>query len=148
MRDTLRFPMRLALPMLAGAACAFLAPPALAQTVPDCSSLSHPVYVAGSTAVKPFLLAIAKNLATASPPITIVYQGQGSCVGVNYMTTSPAGTISGTVCANAGGARSAQAAPANMGSANLIGKRNVSLILISPSCGFAVSQLSEAQSEC
>ena len=97
MRDKLRFPVRPALPVLVGAACVLTSTlPALAQTVPDCSTLSHPVYVAGSTAVKPFLLAIATKLAAATPPITIVYQGQGSCVGVNYMTTSPAGTISGT----------------------------------------------------
>jgi ABC-type phosphate transport system substrate-binding protein len=93
----MRFPMKRAWPMLAGAACAITsALPAFAQTVPDCSSLPNPVYVAGSTAVKPFLLAIAKNLVTLSTPITVVYQGQGSCTGVNYMTTSPAGTISGT----------------------------------------------------
>jgi len=92
----MRFPVIRALPILAGAACAlFTALPASAQSV-DCATLPGRVYVAGSTAVKPFLLAIAKNLVTANPPITIIYQGQGSCVGVNYMTTSPAGTISGT----------------------------------------------------
>jgi len=97
MRDKLRFPVKRALPMLAGAACALSgALPALAQTVPDCSTLSHPVYIAGSTAAKPFLLAIAKNLASQTPPITVIYQGQGSCVGVNYMASSPVGTISGT----------------------------------------------------
>jgi len=83
--------------MLAGMACVLSSTlPALAQAVPDCIALPSPVYIAGSTAVKPFLIEIAKILSVANPPITIVYQGQGSCTGVNYMTTTPAGAISGT----------------------------------------------------
>ena len=96
MRIKVRFPVTRALPILAGAVCAIcIAPPALAQSV-DCSTLSHPVYIAGSSAVKPFAKAIAKNLAAASPPVTIVYAGPGSCVGVGYMTTSPSGSLTGT----------------------------------------------------
>jgi ABC-type phosphate transport system substrate-binding protein len=62
----------------------------------DCSTLSNPVFVAGSTAVKPFLAKVAGALAALTPPVTVVYQGQGSCVGVNYLVTSPVGTITGT----------------------------------------------------
>ncbi len=79
---------------LAGAMSLAHATPARAAT---CESLgSKRVYVAGSTAVKPFLAAIGKSLAAASTPMTIVYQGQGSCTGVNYMTSAPAGSITGT----------------------------------------------------
>lgn len=97
MRNTMRLPVRRALPIAAAALAGAmgLALPNAAQAA-DCASLPKPVYVAGSTAVKPFLAAIAKSLVSATTPITIVYQGQGSCVGVNYMTTSPAGSITGT----------------------------------------------------
>jgi ABC-type phosphate transport system substrate-binding protein len=54
------------------------------------------VYVAGSSAVKPFLAKVAGELAGLSTPITVVYQGQGSCVGVQAMTASTPGTITGT----------------------------------------------------
>jgi len=62
----------------------------------DCSSLPKPVYVAGSSAAKPFLAQIAKELANLTDPVTLIYQGQGSCTGVNYLTSSPVGTITGT----------------------------------------------------
>lgn len=62
----------------------------------DCSTLPNPVYVAGSTAVRPFLAAVAQALAGATPPVTVVYQGQGSCVGVNYLASATPGTITGT----------------------------------------------------
>ena len=93
----MRLPASRALPIAAAAFASAMgiAIPSMAQSA-DCSTLSHPVYIAGSTAVQPFLAAIAKSFAAATPPITIVYQGQGSCVGVNYMTTSPAGSITGT----------------------------------------------------
>jgi ABC-type phosphate transport system substrate-binding protein len=83
-----------ALPGIAGAAFAFSwATPARAQA--NCADLPKPVYVAGSTAVQPFLAKVAGALAAASDPITVVYQGQGSCVGVGYLTSS-SNTISGT----------------------------------------------------
>jgi len=62
----------------------------------DCSTLPSPVYVAGSSAVKPFVAKVAAELAGLATPITVVYQGQGSCTGINYMVASPTGTISGT----------------------------------------------------
>jgi ABC-type phosphate transport system substrate-binding protein len=60
--------------VLAGAA------PALAA---DCAGLPSPVFVTGSTAAKPLLAAVGKLLASQSPPITVVYAGQGSCSGVD-----------------------------------------------------------------
>jgi len=97
MRNTMRLPVKRAVPIAAAALAG-----AMGLTLPstanaaDCASLPKPVFVAGSTAVKPFLAAIAQSLVSATTPITIVYQGQGSCVGVNYMTTAPAGAINGT----------------------------------------------------
>lgn len=61
-----------------------------------CSELPNPVYVAGSSAVKPFLAAVAGALAKLDEPMTVVYQSGGSCAGVQLMSTDPAGTITGT----------------------------------------------------
>ena len=70
-----------------GESSSFAASPARAQTAPACADLSHPVYVAGSSAVQPFLGAVAAKLGAASVPVTVVYQKPGSCVGVGYMTS-------------------------------------------------------------
>lgn len=86
-----------AAPALAAAALGFgVAPDARAQSVPDCSSLGqHVVYVGGSSAVKPFLAALAAKLVQQNPPIYIVYPNNtGSCDGVGYMTQTAA-TITG-----------------------------------------------------
>lgn len=62
-----------------------------------CSSLTNPVYVQGSTAVKPFLKAVAVELAKLATPITVVYTTQGgSCSGIGAMTTSPSSGIVGS----------------------------------------------------
>jgi ABC-type phosphate transport system substrate-binding protein len=83
-----------AVPAIAGAALAFSwAGSARAQTPPNCDDLPNPVYVAGSTAVQPFLAKVAASLVASN--ITVVYQGQGSCVGVGYLTSS-SNTITGT----------------------------------------------------
>jgi ABC-type phosphate transport system substrate-binding protein len=74
---------------------ALLAAPTLAHAA-NCSALPNPVYVAGSSAVKPFLAKVAMELAGLADPITVVYQGQGSCVGVQAMTGAAPGTITGT----------------------------------------------------
>lgn len=71
---------------------------AAAQAVPDCSTLPNPVYVTGSSAVKPFLGAVATELTslTGANQITVVYISKGSCDGVNALAT--AGTlVTGTV---------------------------------------------------
>ncbi|KYF96681.1 hypothetical protein BE20_41295 [Sorangium cellulosum] len=74
-------PILLPAAALFGAALAVASPSAAQQAVP-CSSLPFPVYVTGSSAVKPFLAELAKVLSASTPPISIVYQGQGSCSGV------------------------------------------------------------------
>jgi ABC-type phosphate transport system substrate-binding protein len=79
--------------ILAGALALAVAPPAHAA---DCSSLMNPVYVAGSSAVKPFLAKVAAELGKLSTPITVVYQSQGSCVGVNYFTSDSPAKLTGT----------------------------------------------------
>src|SRR5262245_22012202 len=64
---------------LVAAALALWARPALAV---NCDTLPGPIYVAGSSAVKPFIVGMDKALYSAGVT-TIVYQSQGSCVGVN-----------------------------------------------------------------
>jgi len=49
----------------------------------ECATVPNPVYVTGSTAAKPLLVELSKYLATQTSPTTIVYLGQGSCVGVD-----------------------------------------------------------------
>lgn len=79
--------------VLAASALGLLAPSARAA---DCSTISHVVYVAGSTAAKPFIAAVAASLSHESTPITLVYQGQGSCTGVQTMVASSPSTITGS----------------------------------------------------
>ncbi|MEI9941120.1 MAG: hypothetical protein WDO69_28210 [Pseudomonadota bacterium] len=50
--------------------------------VNPCSELDNPVFVAGSSAAKPFLQQFGENLA-ATGEMTLVYQSAGSCVGVD-----------------------------------------------------------------
>lgn len=58
--------------------------PAAAQTAnPECSSLSHPLLVVGSSAVKTFMAQLGQALAAASTPIHLIYDSPGSCVGQN-----------------------------------------------------------------
>ncbi|MFO0722793.1 MAG: hypothetical protein U1E65_03340 [Myxococcota bacterium] len=67
---------------LLGVAALALAQPAQAQ---DCSTLPHPVFVGGSSAVKPVLKALGTQL-TATASITLVYQGSASCNGITAFT--------------------------------------------------------------
>src|SRR5262245_60510663 len=79
--------------ILAGALALAVTPAAHAA---DCSTLMNPVYVAGSSAVKPFLAKVAAELGKLSTPITVVYQSQGSCVGVNYFSSDSPAKLTGT----------------------------------------------------
>jgi ABC-type phosphate transport system substrate-binding protein len=54
----------------------------------DCASLPSPVFVTGSTAAKPILVQLARYLGSLPAPITIVYQGQGSCSGVDAILSA------------------------------------------------------------
>ncbi len=53
----------------------------------DCAALPYPVYISGSSAIKPFLSSVARSLARSSSAgrATIVYQSQGSCAGVDAL---------------------------------------------------------------
>jgi len=68
------------LPPIATVALSLFSPRADAV---ECPSLSHPVYVTGSTAAKPLLAEIGKYMASLSPAISVVYLGQGSCTGAD-----------------------------------------------------------------
>jgi hypothetical protein len=54
----------------------------------DCADLPSPVFVTGSTAAKPILVQLARYLGSLASPITIVYQGQGSCSGVDAILSA------------------------------------------------------------
>lgn len=77
--------------LLAAAALLLAAAPAQAA---DCKALTNPLYVAGSSAVKPLLVQLGTALAKANPPVTLVYQSQGSCTGVAAIVDKT--TIKGT----------------------------------------------------
>jgi ABC-type phosphate transport system substrate-binding protein len=62
----------------------------------DCSTLPNPVFVAGSSASKLFVASVAAELRQQTPPITVVYQSQGSCAGVNLLSSDTNGTLTGT----------------------------------------------------
>jgi ABC-type phosphate transport system substrate-binding protein len=66
---------------LASAACVVV--PAARADALDCSDLPNPVYATGSSAFEAILGQLAKTLAGGGTAITIVYQPQGSCAGVD-----------------------------------------------------------------
>lgn len=74
---------------------------ALAQV--DCSTLPNPLYVPGTTDVKPLLSRLAPYLATADggSQITVVYQGMGSCTAIDAVRNGTA--LQGTAVYWAGG---------------------------------------------
>jgi ABC-type phosphate transport system substrate-binding protein len=73
---------RVAAPLLAAAALT-AAGSALAD--PDCNTLPGSTYITGSSAVKPFMAGLGKAL---SGTTTLIYKGQGSCVGVDAVLSS------------------------------------------------------------
>jgi len=54
---------------------------------PTCASLPDPIYVSGSSAIRPLLQTIGAKLAAGATPSTIVYVSTGSCDGVNTITS-------------------------------------------------------------
>jgi ABC-type phosphate transport system substrate-binding protein len=68
-----------------------------AAAATECAALPSPVYVTGSTAAQPLLGEIGKLMAGQSPPVTVVYFGQGSCAGVDAI-------LSGTPFSGSGSA--------------------------------------------
>ena len=84
-------PFRAAAASLAACSALLVAPLASADPTAICHDPAirpNVIYVAGSTAVKPFLGALAAQVSLGTPPYTIVYQSQGSCTGVNAVFTS------------------------------------------------------------
>lgn len=82
---------RAAIGALAAAAAVLAASAASADPSVNCYDATlrpNVVYVSGSTAIKPFLGALAALLAQNAPPYTIVYQSQGSCTGVDAIYSS------------------------------------------------------------
>ena len=55
--------------------------------VPDCSTLPNPVFIPGTTDIKPFLARVAPKLetATGADQMTLVYQALGSCTAADYI---------------------------------------------------------------
>ncbi len=76
--------MHRAIPLAAATLLLLLAPAARAQEV-ACDSLPAPVYVPGTSDVKPYLARVAPKLATAAAAeqLTIVYQSMGSCSAID-----------------------------------------------------------------
>jgi ABC-type phosphate transport system substrate-binding protein len=62
----------------------------------DCSTLPTPIYVTGSTAAQPLLAEIGRLMSGQSPPVTIVYLGQGSCAGVDAILSGTPFSGTGT----------------------------------------------------
>ncbi|HEX2573448.1 MAG TPA: hypothetical protein VH877_28120 [Polyangia bacterium] len=84
--------------LLVLAAAVALERPAGAQTA--CSSLPSPIVVAGSTAIGPVIRAMGTVLAGQASPVTLIYQSQGSCTGVNAIVNdvTPTGACTSGVC--------------------------------------------------
>ncbi len=69
---------------LASAACfALLAFTSGRARAVACADLANPIYVAGSSAAKPFLAEISKLLVNQTEPVNIVYVAEGSCAGID-----------------------------------------------------------------
>lgn len=84
--------------LLALTATVALERPARAQQ--SCSALPNPIVIAGSSAIRPLVQAMAAPLAGQSQPITLIYQSQGSCTGVNAIVgdVTPTGACSSGAC--------------------------------------------------
>jgi ABC-type phosphate transport system substrate-binding protein len=63
----------------------------------DCATLSHPVYIAGSSAANAFLPKIAAELKKLTPSITVVAESKasGSCTGVGFFAGAQSTALSG-----------------------------------------------------
>jgi hypothetical protein len=72
-------------------------PPDLSNNAPLCASLTggNVVYATGSSAAALFLGNIAQPLEHATPALTVVYQSQGSCIGVNAIVTGSTTKMTG-----------------------------------------------------
>jgi ABC-type phosphate transport system substrate-binding protein len=92
-QNCLKFSNRSAPVLLAVALAAFVTAGVRAD---DCSSLPNPVFIAGSSASKLFVAGVAAQMRQQTPAVTVVYQSQGSCAGVNLLAGDTNGTLTGT----------------------------------------------------
>jgi hypothetical protein len=76
-------------------AIAAFAVPRSAHAAP-CPDFVNPVYVPGTSLVKPLFVRVANKLATAATPITILYQSKSTCTAYSQLTTG-APKMTGTV---------------------------------------------------
>jgi ABC-type phosphate transport system substrate-binding protein len=86
------------LALAAAAATMTAATPARAAN-PSCAATGlagTPVYIAGSSAVKPVLKQISNTLAGLPSPVRIIYQSVSSCTGLSDVTTAHPETATGT----------------------------------------------------
>jgi ABC-type phosphate transport system substrate-binding protein len=61
----------------------------------ECQGLTNPIYVKGSSAVKPFIQKMSVPLSQASTPYTLVYVNSGSCTGVDGIVNNTLNTTDG-----------------------------------------------------
>jgi ABC-type phosphate transport system substrate-binding protein len=87
-----RLPVAFAAAGLAAAAVFGTPLCASAQTTPNCSSYTNPVYISGSSASQPVLQALATVLQTS---VAIIYQNPDSCLGLNDALSNTASTEAG-----------------------------------------------------
>ncbi len=73
-----------------------------AHAAVDCATLPSPIYITGSTAVKPFIAALGTVLAGTK---TLVYKGQGSCFGPDAIVNATKMTGTASYYDNAGAAQ-------------------------------------------
>jgi ABC-type phosphate transport system substrate-binding protein len=72
--------------------------PPVDSGVPSCATLptGNVLYAMGSSAAALFLGQVAQALENATPPITVVYQSSGSCIGVNAAVSPATTRLTGT----------------------------------------------------
>lgn len=96
MKSILRVPALAAALLVTSAAHAQSNPP-----VVTCAEQVRPIYLTGSSALKNFIGVVGRLLANDASPYTVVYQSQGSCVGVSTVfETDPAKRVIKDVAGN------------------------------------------------
>src|ERR1051325_12170905 len=84
-----------------GALGVLIAAPRLAAAA-DCPDFTtmNPIYLNGSSAAEPLVIAMSKVLAAQTSPTTLVYAKPGSCVGVTSVNedATPAGACAVGAC--------------------------------------------------
>ena len=103
-RHRLIFAVSCAVLSLSSAARAQTATPTV-NCVDPTMGRSNVVYVAGSSALKPFLASLAPIVLADTGAYSIIYQSQGSCTGVNAVFSTDASPTGARVMKDIGGAK-------------------------------------------